>query len=154
VVAERVADSPHLVQVTRQGPCGADDDVLVIHGLVGGTYDLILRRQRCVAGFEGLIHDGIPPLLLSRHLLFKIGSNAVTPQGPVKLHQGLARVCDDRQHSAVLIGVDRGDVDVHELHIRVLERRTGSSGEVLVARADPDDEVRLGSDRVGSRRTR
>ncbi len=52
----------------------------------------------------------------------------------------------------MLVGVDRGDVDVDELHVRVLERGPGRGGEVLVAGADADDQVRLGGDGVGRRR--
>ena len=45
-----------------------------------------------------------------------------------------------------------GDVDVDEAHVRVLERGPGRGGEVLVAGADADDQVRFGSDGVGRRR--
>ena len=107
VVAERVPDAPHLVQVTGQGPGGADDDVRRVHGPARGADDLVLRRQRREPGVEGLVHRGVPALLLGRDLLFQVGADAVAAQGLVQLDQGLAGIGDDRQRGAVLVRVDR-----------------------------------------------
>ena len=107
VVAERVPDAPHLVQVTREGPGGADDDVLGVHGAARGADDLVLRRQRGEAGVEGLVHRGVPARLLVRDLLLEVRADPVAAEGLVQLDQGLAGVGDDRQGGAVLVGVDR-----------------------------------------------
>jgi hypothetical protein len=48
----------------------------------------------------------------------------------------------------VLVRVEGGDVDIHEAHVRVLERGAAGRGEVAVARADADDHVRLGREPV------
>lgn len=140
------------MQVARKGPGGADDHVLGVHGPARGADDLVLGRQRGESGVEGLVHGGVPAGLLGRDPLLQVGADPVAAEGLVQLDEGLAGVRDDRQGGAVLVGVDRGDVDVDELHVRVLERGPRRGGEVLVARADADDQVRFGGDGVGRRR--
>jgi hypothetical protein len=125
-----------------------------VHGPVGGADDLVLRRQRGEAGVEGLVHRGVPALLLGGDLLLEVGADPVAAEGLVELDQRLAGVGDDRQGGAVLVRVDRCHVDVDELQVRVLERGPGRGGEVLVAGADADDQVRFGCQGVGRRRAR
>ena len=67
--------------------------------------------------------------------------------------QRLQRLAGVRDHPepGVLDRVQPGDVDVDELHVRVLEDRPAGRGEVGVAGADADHQVGLGRDGVGGR---
>ena len=77
--------------------------------------------------------------------------HAVAGQRGRELLERRARVGDQRQRG-VLVGVELGDVDVDEAHVRVLERGLGGGGEVAVARADADHQVGLARGQVRARR--
>jgi len=51
----------------------------------------------------------------------------------------------------MLAGVERGDVEIDETDARVLERGARRGGEVAVSRADADDDIGLGGQRVSGR---
>ena len=53
----------------------------------------------------------------------------------------------------MLVGIERRDVDVDELHVWVLERGARCRGEVAVAGANTDDDIRLASNAVRSQGT-
>ena len=63
-----------------------------------------------------------------------------------------ARVADERS-AVVLDGIEVGDVDVDEPHLRVAECRLRRGREVGPASADAEDEVGLGGEAVGCERS-
>ena len=64
-------------------------------------------------------------------------------QGIDKLCDGLACIGDDWKLRTVLVGIEGSYVDVHELHVRVLERGARCRGEVAVAGTNTDDDICL-----------
>ena len=156
VVAHRVAHLPELVQVAGHRAGRADHHVPRVGEVVDETEHLALRepavlghRGRVVGlvdgGEPGGLQRGVLVDVLLRHLV--VGE---------RLGQGLQGLPGVRDHAGagVLDGVDRCHVDVHEAHVRVLERGAAGRGEVGVARADPDHHVGVVGDGVGGRRAR
>src|SRR5699024_10168493 len=74
-------------------------------------------------------------------------------QGIDKLCDGLACIGDDWKLRTVLVGIERRDVDVDELHVWVLERGARCRGEVAVAGTNTDDDIGLASNAVRSQGT-
>ena len=146
VVLLRIARAPQLVQLAGQRARGADDDVLRTCRLVHGADHLALGRQRPVASTVRRVHGAVP-------LGLELGDLA-----PVRVvdtmidaHERLeddARIADDLQ-AAELRRVELCDVDVREAHPRTCEERVRSGGEVAPARADADDEIRVGGEPIG-----
>ncbi len=152
VVPLRVAGAPQLVQVAGHRPGRAHHDVPRAGELVDRPDHLGLGGQRPVPERVGLLHGRVPgggqsgrPLLVRRR-------RRPAGEGSGQRHEGLAGVGDQRD-AGVLERVERGHVDVDEPDVRVLERGTGRGGEVAVAGADADHDVRLAGERVRGRRT-
>ena len=154
VVALAVPGPPHAVQVTRQGAGRADDDVPGLHHLVDRAEHLGLGEQRRSArrSRSGRTRrprrprpwpSPAPPAGTQRR------SNSRPAAAVSASSVRLASACTGSP--AVLDGVDRGDVDVDELDVRVLEDRPGRGGEIRVPGADPDDDVRLPGEQVRRR---
>ncbi|ETJ03986.1 MAG: hypothetical protein Q605_AUC00764G0006 [Actinomyces urogenitalis DORA_12] len=147
VVLHRGAGLPQGLKVARHGPGGVDDDVLVAEHLVERAKDLGLGRQRAVAQVVALAGASQPRLALTSDLSGVGLVDVVTLQSLGQGDQGLAGV-GHHHLGALLGGIEGSDVDVDELHTRVLELRLGGRGEVGVARTDTDDQVSLVGDVV------
>ncbi len=77
----------------------------------------------------------------------------VPGQCRAELPQRLPRIGDHGDPAAVLVRVERSDVDVDEAHLRMLEQRAAGRGEIAVAGADADHQVRLSGQPVRRRPT-
>src|SRR5690606_40776229 len=154
VVALRVLRAPQLVEVARHGPRGARADVSRAADLVDGADDLGLRGQPPVLGRVRPVALGVP-LGGQGPCPLPVGAGrAVAGQGGVQGADALLRVRDDGD-APELGGVEPGDVDVDELHVRVAEQAPGRGREVAVAGADAEDDIGLARERVrrgGARR--
>ena len=147
MVLQRAAGLPQGLEVTGHGAGGVDDHVLLPHELVEGAEDLGLGGQGPVVQVVAAL-GGLEPGLLLRGDLLGVGRlDAVVRERLFQGRQGLAGV-GHHHLGALLGGVEGGDVDVHELHVGVLELGLGGRGEVGVAGAHADDEVGLVGDVV------
>ena len=98
-----------------------------------------------------LVDDRVPPVQVLG-ALGRVGGIDPVP--------GQARVSASRPSRASATSITpecfaaskRGDVQVHEPHVRVLERGPRRGGEVAVPGADPDDHVGVAGQRIGDRR--
>jgi hypothetical protein len=136
------------VQVAGQASGRLHDHVPRVARGLHRPDDLGLSGQLGPGGHERGVDHGVPGALALGDARGVLAADPVTGQlGPQRL-QRLAGIGDHGQLGAVLVRVERGDVDVHEAHIRVLERGAAAGGEVAVARADADDHVRLGREPV------
>ncbi|MNI70788.1 hypothetical protein D3C73_1266210 [compost metagenome] len=154
MVTERIAHAPELVQVAWQGTRGLDDHVLRVGSRLDGADDLRLAGPLQPRWREGGVDRGIPLRLLPRDAGGVLIAHDPDGQRLCERDQRLAGVSDQRQLRAVLVRVERGDVDVDELDTRMLERRARPRGEVAVARADADHDVGLGGEPVRRGRAR
>ena len=139
MVPLRVTRPPELVQIARERPGCAHDDVPWSGRFVDRADDRALRRRRLLHRVEP--RDlGVP---LGVQLL---GLRAIAlvddPLGAGERLEAGPRIAEER-NAAELVRVDRRDVEVQEPHARVGEEALRCRREVRPSRADPDDQIRL-----------
>ena len=141
VVLLGILGAPEHLQVTGHRAGGLDDGAVRADGLVQRAQHLGLRGQRPVIEVVGLV-DHLVPSVLVLGVLGGVGRvDVVAGQFGGQRLEAFAGVGD--QHDPGVLGrVQRGDVQVHERHVRVLERGLRGGGEVAVPGADPDDRRR------------
>ena len=163
--------TPHALHIAGQGAGGADGHVIVSHHGVNGAQNGGLAQAgvqvlgKTLGGVGvGVVDDGLPgllvleddvvqtlqlldPLLLGGGDLRGVGGLVAIQLGE-QAGQGVLGVGHhgDGLH---LQGLELGDIDVDKL-AGILEQPLGGGGEIGVAGADADDQVRLLGDVVGS----
>ncbi len=151
VVLPRLLGTPQLVQVLGHRPGRVDHHVAVVKDLVEHAKHLSLSRPLVPGRAPRRPLDHLRPALRAGAVLLHVVlGHAVPGQHLGQLSQRRARIADHRGRR-LLVGVQRGDVDVDEPNVRVGEQSPGGGGEVRVAGADADDQVRGTGDVVGDR---
>ena len=170
VIAVDAGGAPHALHITGQRAGGADGHVALAHHMVDGAQNGGLAQGgvqvlgKTLGGVGvGVVDDGLPGLLVLKddavqavQLLLPL----LAGSGDLRGVGGLVAVQLGKQAGQGVLGVghhgdglhlqglELGDVDVDEL-AGILEQPLGGGGEVGIAGADTDDQVRLLSDVVG-----
>ena len=151
VVALAVAGAPQLVEVAGHRAGGADHDVLRPAEAVDR------RRAPRTAPAAGAWPRSCERCTVASHSRASAVARSVWSLGRRPAGQRVGELLEPAagvalsDHGRQLVGVDRGDVEVDEAHAGVGEDGLGGGGEVAVAGADADDDVRLGGQGVGGR---
>src|SRR5699024_7255415 len=117
-------------------------------GPVDGSDDLGLTGQLSIGVGGGGVDLGGPVRLLGLDPAAVVRLDPEPAEAGAQPLQSRPGVGDDRIAAAVLVGVEAGDVEVDEAHVRVGEGRAARGREIAVAGADADDHVRRGGDPV------
>src|SRR5699024_8456915 len=130
-----------------------DDDIFWCSGFLYRANDFWLSRKSQLRGCKSLVHVGIPGSFRFCDRTREVFGDMESLQGIDKLCDGLACIGDDWKLRTVLVGIEGSYVDVHELHVRVLERGARCRGEVAVAGTNTDDDIGLARNAVRSQGT-
>src|SRR5699024_5084545 len=128
-----------------------DDDIFWCSGFLYRTDDLWLSRKSQLRGCKSLVHVGIPGSFRFCDGTRIFFGDAESLQGIDKLCECFACIGDDWKLRTVLVGIERRDVDVDELHVWVLERGARCGGEVAVAGTNTDNDICLKIGRASCR---
>jgi len=120
-------------------------------GIPDRADDRTLRRTAGSGEVEQPIYFGLPLRLQAGDLGGILRANLCVVQRGGKLFQGDPRIGNNGDCSH-LVGIELRGVDIHEGHIGILKRRHRGRGEVGVACADSDDEIRRVREPVGGQR--
>ena len=153
VVLLGVPGTPQHLQVPGQAAGGLDDDV------AGRPSPRSARRSPRSAPAAAGGRGGRPRSTTASQRGPVLGEGLRCrrrrPGSPASAAVSASRPCRasaTRLTAACLAASKRGDVEVDEPHVRVLEGGPGRGGEVAVAGADADHDVGLAGQRVGDRR--
>ena len=147
----RVAGAPEPVQVTGQTAGRAQDYVLGPGEVVDSADDFRLAYGHACFRVVKAVHFLVPIAIELLDALAVSRADFPTAERLGQEFESDAGIGHDRQ-TRVLKGVELRNVDVDELHFRILEGGLGGGGEVAVARADPDHQVGFPGNDVGGER--
>ena len=141
------AGTPQTLQVARHRTGSINDHVVVTHELVERSKHLGLSRERTVPQVVATIGYLCPRFGLRTSEVAPFLRNAVAVKLLRQGRESLTRI--GHQHLRTLLGGIKGPhIDVDERHVRIFKGRLRTGGEIGVPRADADDEVGLGRQRI------
>src|SRR5271166_1104531 len=135
------------MEIAGSATRGAHDHIAWPTGPVDGADDLALADRWTMIQVIEPLDFRIPVLVKTPNSRRILSGHIIVAQGGCQFVQRTLRI-GHYWKRRMLEGVKLGHVDVDEAHVFILKSSLGRGGEVGIACADADDEIRLASQDV------